>query len=96
MPPPPPSNQVTIIVQMSSIEMPRFPGPGIVELSTYQGGTFNPQLGPIYYYHPLTPYDMAAFEQMMLNAEAYSFINGELTLVGHAGLASMFEQMNHQ
>ena len=67
--------------------------PGATELSTYQPAIFSPQVGPVYFYHPLTPYDMAAFDAMILDANAYRFMNGSLNLVGHAGLMSMFEEL---
>ncbi len=79
--------------QLSFMGAPRFPLPGAGELFTYQLNTFSPAVGPVYFYHPLTPYDMSAFDAMILDANAYQFVNGSINLVGHAGLLSLFEDI---
>ena len=54
-----------------------------------------PRLPYFYFYHPLTPYDMAAFDAMALNAAAYQmFIDGTINLLGHEGLLPLFEEFN--
>ncbi|HAJ57722.1 MAG TPA: hypothetical protein DCL35_08195, partial [Candidatus Omnitrophica bacterium] len=35
-------------------------------------------VGPTYFYHPLTPFDMSAFDQFFLEEGAYDFIDGIL------------------
>jgi hypothetical protein len=99
--PPPPSTtnpglQQSITDQSSSTISPRYPLPDLTQLTTFQTSTFNGQVGPIYYYQPLTPYDMAAFDAMILSAADYQFLNGTLSLTGHAGLMSMFEELNNR
>jgi hypothetical protein len=39
---------------------------------------------------------MAAFDAMILSAADYQFLNGTLSLTGHAGLMSMFEELNNR
>lgn len=80
-----------VLDQLSNLNPPRYPLPDATTLIRYQPNTFTPQVGPVYFYHPLTSYDMAAFDSMTLNAGAYQFINGYIDLVGHEGLRSMFE-----
>jgi hypothetical protein len=55
-------------------------------MTTYQVNTFTPQVGPVYFYQPPTPYDMAAFDTMMLGAQDLQFLNGFISLMGHEGL----------
>ena len=86
----------TVIEQSSSLNAPRYPLPGITELNIYHSNTFSAQVGPVYFYHPLTPYDMAAFDSMILNASDYQFLNGSLNLTGHAGLMAMFEEFRNR
>jgi hypothetical protein len=98
-PPPPPANTALLAAitdQLSSLNAPRYPAPSQGQMTEYSPNTFNPQVGPVYFYHPLTPYDMAAFDVMILNASAYQFINGSIDLVGHEGLRSMFEYRRGQ
>ncbi|MFA5345560.1 MAG: MBG domain-containing protein, partial [Candidatus Omnitrophota bacterium] len=41
----------------------------------------------LYFYHPLTPTDTAAFDSMFtLGEDAYSFMNGKININGHDGL----------
>ena len=41
----------------------------------------------VYFYHPLTPIDTAAFDSMFnLGEDAYSFMNGRININGHDGL----------
>jgi filamentous hemagglutinin family protein len=86
----------SIMDQSSSLNAPRYPLPDSGGFYIYQPNTFNPQVGQVYFYHPLTPYDMAAFDAMILDANAYQFMNGSLTLIGHAGLTSMFEELGNR
>jgi hypothetical protein len=79
--------------QLSTLENPRYPSPDMGQMTTYQINVVNPSAGGgVYFYQPLTPYDMAAFNAMILDANAYSFMNGSINLVGHEGLMSMFDE----
>ncbi|MBI4972611.1 MAG: filamentous hemagglutinin N-terminal domain-containing protein [Candidatus Omnitrophica bacterium] len=42
--------------------------------------------GPVYLYHPLTPIDLSAFGEFILEEGAYEFINGAINIIGHGGL----------
>jgi hypothetical protein len=86
--------QSAISDQTSNLTSPRYPAPSVSQLQQYSSNVANPQVGPIYFYHPLTPYDMAAFGSMVLSASDYQFLNGSLNLTGHAGLNAMFEEFN--
>jgi len=72
-----------MINQLSNSTAPRTLLPGAQQFSVYR---FNTLTGPVYFYHPLTEIDMSAFEQFNLTEGDYSFFNGELSFVGHAGL----------
>jgi hypothetical protein len=82
---------LAIIEQLSNMNAPRYPTQDSSNLGMYQPNLFSPQVGSVYFYHPLTPYDMAAFDAMILNAGAYQFLNGYIDLIGHEGLRSMFD-----
>jgi len=45
------------------------------------------------FYHPLTEYDMAAFDQFNLGEDAYEFINGQVNILGHDGLLPILEEI---
>ncbi|MCX5678637.1 MAG: hypothetical protein NTY76_05970 [Candidatus Omnitrophica bacterium] len=98
--PPPPSptltNTTTITTQLSTLENPRYPSPDMGQMTTYQINIVNPSVGGVYFYQPLTSYDMAAFNAMILDANSYSFLNGSINLVGHEGLRSLFENSGNQ
>jgi hypothetical protein len=49
--------------------------------------------GPVLFYHPLTPTDMEAFREFEVEQGAYSFMNGAISLTGHAGLLPMLEEV---
>lgn len=95
-PPSNPTTTATITTQLSAFEVPRYLSPDLIELIVFQINTFSPGAGGGYYYHPLTPYDMAAFDAMILNADSYTFLNGTLSLIGHDGLLSMFEELRNR
>jgi hypothetical protein len=56
------------------------------DLTTYQTHTFAPNVRPVYFYQPLTSFDMAAFDTMFLTEDNLQFMNGEIGLMGHEGL----------
>ncbi|MEI7751755.1 MAG: MBG domain-containing protein, partial [Candidatus Omnitrophota bacterium] len=85
-PPPTPGNETATNQQLAAFEIPRFPLPGVGDMTTYQVNTFTPQVGPVYFYQPPTPYDMAAFDMMMFDAGNLQFLNGFISLLGHEGL----------
>ncbi|MFH1128474.1 MAG: YDG domain-containing protein [Candidatus Omnitrophota bacterium] len=49
----------------------------------FQFNTFNPLGGTVYFYHPLTPIDLSAFESLNLGDDAYQFIGGAINIIGH-------------
>ena len=55
------------------------------QLQQYLVNFFAPR-APVYFYHPLTPVDIQAFEEFQLDENAYDFMNGVLNLNGHDGL----------
>jgi len=63
--------------------------PNAGNLGQYQFNTFNPPGGPVYFYHPLTPLDTSAFDSLQLGNDAYQFINGSISIIGHEGLLPM-------
>ena len=89
----PPVNNTTTssTTQLSAFEVPRFPPPGQSDMTTYQVNTFVPQMGAVYFYQPPTPYDMAAFDMMMLDAGNLQFLDGFISLLGHEGLMPGFD-----
>ena len=78
--------------QISTLNNIPAPIPTLQELSQRQINTFSPSNNVVYFYQPLTPYDMAAFDALMVSANDYEFLKGKLSLVGHAGLLPMFEE----
>jgi len=47
-----------------------------------------------FYYNPLTPSDMAAFDSAFTLGEgAYEFINGSINIQGHDGLLPILEEV---
>ncbi|MFH0876738.1 MAG: MBG domain-containing protein, partial [Candidatus Omnitrophota bacterium] len=49
--------------------------------------------GPVYFYHPLTETNMAAFDQFTLEEGAYQFIEGNINIIGHANIPPMLEEI---
>jgi hypothetical protein len=87
LPPPPPTPTNTeATTQLAAFETPRLPAPDLRVLQTFQTNTFTPTVRPVYFYQPLTFFDMAAFDTMFLAEDDLSFLNGEISLGGHAGL----------
>ena len=86
LPPTPPSNTATITAQLSILTVPFVMPPNISQMSDYQVSSFNPYMGPVYLYQPLTPYDMAAFDTTMFDASNLQFIDGSISFMGHDGL----------
>lgn len=60
-------------------------------LARHQFNNFNPPGGPVFFYHPLTPLDMSAFDALTLTDDAYKFFGGAIDIVGHEGLLPMFK-----
>ena len=48
--------------------------------------------GPVFLYHPLTPYDMSAFEEFILGEGDYEFIEGAINIIGHDGLLDLLRR----
>jgi hypothetical protein len=46
--------------------------------------------GPVYFYHPLTPIDISAFDAITLGDDDYEFMNGAINIIGHEGLLPYF------
>ncbi|MFA4993525.1 MAG: YDG domain-containing protein, partial [Candidatus Omnitrophota bacterium] len=76
-------NTEQAVNQISNSINPRPILPDGQQLNQYQVNTYT---GAVYFYHPLTEIDMAAFEQFDLTEEDYRFLNGELNIVGHEGI----------
>ena len=74
------------ITQLAAFELPRHPAPDLKVLQTFQTNTFTPNVRPVYFYQPLTSFEMGAFNAMFLAQDDLSFLNGEIMLGGHAGL----------
>jgi hypothetical protein len=85
---------ITIIDQLSPLTTTVVPPPDAFQLYGYLWSIVNPSGGLVYYYHPLTPADMAAFDAMILRDSDYQLINGSLSLIGHQDLMSMFEELD--
>ncbi len=45
----------------------------------------------MYFYYPLTPLDMSAFDALTLTDDAYRFFGGAIDIVGHDGLLPMLK-----
>jgi hypothetical protein len=65
--------------------------PDSQQLTIYQYNTAHAILA--LFYHPLTEYDMAAFDQFILEEGAYEFINGQINILGHDGLLPILEEI---
>lgn len=63
-----------------------FISPDAGSFGQFQFNTFNPPGGPVYFYHPLTPMDISAFDALTLGDDAYQFIGGSINILGHDGL----------
>jgi hypothetical protein len=70
----------------------RFLLPYLEQLAQLQINTFNP-VGPVYFYHPLTPLDMSVFDEFILEEGAYEFIEGAINILGHEGLLPILEDI---
>ena len=57
--------------------------PSVRDMKVYQVTTPPSVTGPIYFYHPLTPTDLSAFDDIKLDAGAYEFIENSLSLKTH-------------
>jgi hypothetical protein len=75
----------SIASQLSNAMLFRPLPPTLEQLGGYQFNPFIPP-GPVYFYHPLTPIDMSAFEAFILEEGAYEFIDGKINIIGHEGL----------
>ncbi len=76
----------SIASQLSNAMVFRPLPPTSEQLGGYQFNPFIP-MGPVYFYHPLTPIDMSAFEAFILEDGAYEFIDGKINIIGHKGLS---------
>ena len=47
----------------------------------------------VFFYHPLTPTDMGAFDEFILEEGAYEFINGRINILGHDALLPVLEEI---
>ncbi len=61
-------------------------------LAMYRMNSFD-AAGPVYFYQPLTEMEMVAFEELIVDEDAYEFIDGVLNIIGHEGILSIFEEI---
>jgi hypothetical protein len=79
-------------------EQLRYKLPWLENFTPYQITPFDlmssaDMVGPTFFYHPLTPSDMSAFEQFIVEEGAYNFIDGQIGISGHDGLMPIFEEI---
>ncbi|MFA5096081.1 MAG: MBG domain-containing protein, partial [Candidatus Omnitrophota bacterium] len=74
--------------QTSNAINPRQGLPTSQDLNLYQVNSYT---GAVYFYHPLTDIDMAAFDQFELTEDDYDFLGGSLNIVGHDGLLPLLK-----
>ncbi len=71
--------------QLSNVTAYRVILPSLGQLNIYQVNTIT---GAVYFYHPLTEMDMAAFDELIIEDGAYQFMkDGIIGIVGYNGLA---------
>ena len=67
--------------QLSNVTAYRVILPTLGQLNIYQVNTIT---GAVYFYHPLTEMDMAAFDELIIENGAYQFMkDGSIGIVGH-------------
>ncbi|MFH1442209.1 MAG: hypothetical protein ABIH18_09260, partial [Candidatus Omnitrophota bacterium] len=90
-----PSPTAFMNAQALSGLLSRFSLPNTMQLANYRINSFDsPLAGNVYFYHPLTPTDMRAFDSVFVIEEgAYQFIDGNLDIFGHDGLLPMLEDL---
>ena len=75
-----------ILNQLAIFEVPWTPPVGAHDLAIYQFNSFVSFLNAVYFYQPLTSFDMAAFDTLFLDEGNLQFLNGTISLLGHEGL----------
>ncbi len=71
--------------QLSNVMVYRVILPFLGQLNIYQVNTIT---GAVYFYHPLTEMDMAAFDELIIEDGAYQFMkDGSIGIIGYDGLA---------
>ena len=68
-------------------------GPGSVQVSPTDLMTSDQLARSTFFYHPLTPTDMGAFDEFILEEGAYEFIDGTIGIRGHDGLLPILEEV---
>jgi hypothetical protein len=69
----------TINNQSRDLLDPRAILPYLEQFMEYRFNSFDP-IGPIYFYHPITPIDLSALDELSLEEGFYKFIDRELDI----------------
>jgi len=66
----------------------------MANLNAFQQSSITGQ--QVFLYHPVSETDMAAFDQLLLGADAYQLQDGELKLIGHDSLLQFFQEFDQK